>query len=67
MVCIYYILFYRSGDLLDWVLTHGAFRRDVAARTLTRQLLAAVMHLHANDVVHRDLKVWVWGLWGLAR
>lgn len=51
------ILEYASGgELFDYILTHR-YLKDPAARRLFAQLISGVGYLHANGIVHRDLKL----------
>lgn len=43
-------------DLLEYVLSRGVLSEG-AARRWSRQLIAAIVHLHACDVVHLDVKL----------
>ncbi|XP_076141083.1 testis-specific serine/threonine-protein kinase 1-like [Alosa pseudoharengus] len=43
------------GDLLEYVKSRGALAEDFA-RKLFRQLSVAIKFIHAQDIVHRDLK-----------
>lgn len=42
-------------DLFDYLNQHGALSEAVA-RSIFRQIAEAVIHCHANGVVHRDIK-----------
>nr|CAB3264884.1 serine/threonine-protein kinase pim-3-like [Phallusia mammillata] len=42
-------------DLFDYLNQHGALPENVA-RNIFRQIVEAVIHCHANGVVHRDIK-----------
>merc|ERR1719329_841313 len=52
--------FCAGGDILQLVRAqkaqHGAGLRESAAMAVARQLLAALVYLHAGNVVHRDVK-----------
>merc|ERR1719422_2217394 len=45
-----------GGELYDRLSTKGSFSEDMTART-TRQMLLAVVYLHAREIAHRDLKL----------
>jgi len=44
-----------NGDLLDWVLKHGAVSEG-QSRVWLRQLGLALQYLQELDIAHRDLK-----------
>ncbi|XP_041972688.1 testis-specific serine/threonine-protein kinase 1-like [Aricia agestis] len=53
-----YFIFMRymeRGDLLDYIVRHGAVPEQ-QARVWTRQLALAVQYLHELEVAHRDIK-----------
>jgi serine/threonine protein kinase len=52
---LYLVLEYVAGDPIDEFADRGSLTIRGRVRLL-RQVLAAVAHAHANDVVHRDLK-----------
>jgi serine/threonine protein kinase len=45
-----------GGELLDRVSRAGSFTED-EAKSVIRQVLSAVAHMHARNIVHRDLKL----------
>ena len=45
-----------GGELLDRVSRAGSFTED-EAKGVIRQVLSAVAHMHARNIVHRDLKL----------
>jgi serine/threonine protein kinase len=54
---VYIVLEYCSGgDLHDYLRTYGALS-ETKARAFARQLIQALDYLHANLVVHRDIKL----------
>ena len=46
----------QGGELLERVSRVGSFAED-EARSVITQVLHAVAHMHARDIVHRDLKL----------
>lgn len=54
----YYLVeeFVSGGQMLDYIIAHSRLREKVA-RKFARQLTSALRYLHANNVVHRDLKI----------
>ena len=46
-----------GGDLHDLLDRRGGPLSEAEARPLLGQLLSAVAHMHANDVIHRDIKL----------
>ena len=44
-----------GGDLTDYVLSQGHLEEGESAK-LTHQLLSALLHVHQNGIVHRDVK-----------
>ena len=45
-----------SGQMLDYIISHGRLRERVA-RKFARQIGSALDYCHRNNVVHRDLKI----------
>lgn len=55
------ILFFTSvsgGELFDRILDRGVYSEKDASCVI-QQVLEAVLYLHQNSIVHRDLKVWI--------
>lgn len=45
-----------GGQLLDYIIQHGSLR-EINARKIARSIASSLQYLHANNVVHRDLKI----------
>ena len=54
----YYMVFeyINGGQMLDYIISHGRLR-ERSARNFARQIGSALQYCHANNVVHRDLKI----------
>ena len=54
----YYMVFeyINGGQMLDYIISHGRLR-ERSARNFARQVGSALAYCHANNVVHRDLKI----------
>lgn len=51
------ILEYAAGGHLRDMLNEGLLLSETAARVLFAQLIDGVSYIHANDIVHRDIKL----------
>lgn len=45
-----------GGQLLDYIIQHGSLK-EINARKIARSIASSLQYLHANNVVHRDLKI----------
>lgn len=54
----YYMIFehINGGQMLDYIISHGRLR-ERSARSFARQIGSALQYCHANNIVHRDLKI----------
>ena len=46
----------RGGELFDYVVSRGTLSEEEAS-TMIRKVTSAVSHMHAQGIIHRDLKV----------
>lgn len=53
---ICFVMEYLQGPTLDSLLDKSGALSELAAASLARQLLAALTHIHAQGIVHRDIK-----------
>lgn len=46
-----------AGDLYSYLHANGGVLGDLDSRVIVRQITLAVLYLHSNGVVHRDIKL----------